>query len=72
MADIGIHFDKAFESRGFADLADAPVDALAGISAADAVALKKALNISTIRDLAENKFVQVAQAVVALAAAGKK
>ncbi len=72
MADIGIHFDKAYASREFADLADAPVDALAGISAADAVALKKALNIVTIRDLAENKFVQVAQAVTALAAAGSK
>ncbi len=72
MADIGIHFDKVYASREFADLADAPVDALAGISAADAVALKQALNIVTIRDLAENKFVQVAQAVTALAAAGSK
>lgn len=72
MADITIYFDKAFETQEFADLAEAPVDALAGISAADAAALKKALNIVTIRDLAENKFVRVAQAVVALAAASKK
>ncbi len=55
----------------FVALADAPVDALAGMSAADAEALKKALNITTIRDLAENKFVRVAQAVIALAPAGK-
>lgn len=48
------------------------VDALAGISAADAVALKQALNITTIRDLAENKFVCVAQAVMAFAAVSKK
>ena len=48
------------------------LDALAGISAADAVALKQALNIVTIRDLAENKFVRVAQAVTALAAVGSK
>ena len=72
MADIAVHFDKAFETREFTDLADAPVDALAGISAADAEALKKALNIVTIRDLAENKFVRVAQAVVGLAAVSKK
>ena len=72
MADIGIHFDKAYEGREFTDLAEVPVDALAGISAADAVALKQALNITTIRDLAENKFVRVAQAVIALAAVSKK
>ena len=72
MADIAIHFDKAFEGKEFAELAEAPVDVIAGLSAADAEALKKALNIKTIRDLAENKFVRVAQAVVALAAAGKK
>jgi hypothetical protein len=72
MADIAIHFDKAFEGKEFAELAEAPVDALAGISAADAVALKKALSITTIRELAENKFVRVAQAVVALTAASKK
>lgn len=71
MADVSIHFDKAFESLEFAALADAPVDALAGISAADAASLKQALNIATIRDLAENKFVRVAQAVIALAAASK-
>ncbi len=72
MADISIHFDKAFEQKEFADLADAPIDALAGVSAADAEALKKALNITTIRGLAENKYVRVAQAVVALAVASKK
>jgi len=31
MADMSIHCDKAFESREFADLADAPVDALAAV-----------------------------------------
>ena len=72
MADISIHFDKAFEVKEFTELADAPIDALAGVSAADAAALKKALNINTVRDLAESKYVQVAQAVVALAAASKK
>lgn len=72
MANIAIHFDKAYESQEFADLAEAPVDAIAGISAADAEALKKILNIKTVRDLAENKYVRVAQAVIGLAAATKK
>jgi hypothetical protein len=33
---------------------------------------KQALNIRTIRDLAENKFVLIAQAVVALSKSSKK
>ena len=67
MADISVYLDKAFEGKEFAELADAPVDALAGVSAADAEALKKAFNVTTIRDLADNKYVRVAQAIVALA-----
>ena len=67
MADISKHFDKAFEQKEFTELADAPVDAIAGVSKADADALKSTLGIKTVRDLAENKFVRIAQAVVALA-----
>ncbi|HZT58019.1 MAG TPA: hypothetical protein VFA21_05255 [Pyrinomonadaceae bacterium] len=66
MADVTKFFDKEFEQKEFAELADAPVDAIAGLSKADADALGQALNIKTIRDLAENKYVLVAQAVVAL------
>jgi hypothetical protein len=72
MADLNSLFDKAFAGQDASALADAPVDALAGVSEADAVALKKALNIKTVRELAENKFVLVAQAVTALANASKK
>jgi hypothetical protein len=46
------------------------VSALQGVSQADEDALKAALNIKTIRDLAENKFVLWAQAITNLA--GKK
>lgn len=67
MADISAYLDKAFEGKEFSDLADAPIDALAGISAGDAEAIKKALGIQTIRGLAESKYVRVAQAIVALA-----
>ena len=72
MADISKHLDKAFESKEFDELAEAPVDALEGLSKTDAEALHKALNIRTIRDLAENKYVLRAQAIVNLARAGKK
>lgn len=67
MASIEKYMDKAFESKEFAELADAPVDALAGVSAADAEALKKALGIKTIRDLATSKYVLWAQAITNLA-----
>jgi len=72
MADIGKHLDKAFESKEFDELAEAPVDELEGLSKPEAEALHKTLNIKTIRDLAENKFVLRAQAIVNLARAGKK
>jgi hypothetical protein len=72
MADVTKFFDKEFEQREFSELAEAPIDALAGISKADADVLKQALNIKTIRDLAENKFVLTAQAVMAFSKATKK
>ncbi len=72
MADITKFFDKEFEQKDFSELAEAPIDALAGISKSDADALKQALNIKTVADLAENKFVLAAQAVMALSRATKK
>lgn len=60
-------FDKAWETREFADLADAPVDALQGVSQGDAELLRQALGIATVRDLATNKFVRWAQAIVKFA-----
>ena len=66
MADVSKFLDKAFEQMEFSVLAKAPVSALAGVSDADAQALKSALNIETIGDLATNKYVLWAQAIVAL------
>ncbi len=66
MADISKIVDKAYEGKDFAEIADAPVDALQGISVADADALKKAFNIKTVRDLATSKYVLWAQAIVGL------
>jgi hypothetical protein len=50
----------------FAALADAPVTAL-GLSSSDAAALEQALDVKTVRDLADNKYVRRAQAIVHLA-----
>ncbi len=72
MADVTKFFDKEYEQKEFSELVEAPVEAIAGLSAADAEALTKALNIKTIRDLAENKYVLIAQAVVALSRTTKK
>jgi hypothetical protein len=72
MADIGKHVVKKYEQMDFDELADAPVDALEGLSEGDAEALQKAFNIKTIRQLAESKFVLRAQAITALAQAQKK
>ena len=67
MADMSSHLDKASELKTFEELADAPLDALEGMSKNDAELLHKALNIRTIRELAENKFVLRAQAIANLA-----
>jgi hypothetical protein len=50
----------------FAALADAPVTVL-GLSGNDADALEQALGIKSVRDLADNKYVRRAQAIVNLA-----
>lgn len=63
MADVSKFLDKAYEGKEFSELASAPVSALQGVSDGDAAALKSAFNISTIHDLATNKFVLWAQAI---------
>ena len=59
--------DKAFESSEFAELRVKSVQAIAGISDGDAMLLKRAFGIDTIQDLAENKFVCLAQTIASLA-----
>jgi len=58
--------DKEFESKEYEDLAENPVSAISGISEGDAALLKKAFGIDNIRELAENKYVLIAQATVTL------
>lgn len=65
-ACTGEIFDKKFESKEFWNLAKKPVSAISGISKGDAALLKKAFGVKKIKDLAENKYVAVAQATVSL------
>lgn len=66
VVDVTQYFIKDYEQKEFKELADAPVTAIEGLSDADAEKLQQAFNIKMVRDLADNKFVRVAQAVVAL------
>ena len=50
----------------FAALADAPVTAL-GLSSGAGDAVAQALGVNSVRDLADNKYVRRAQAIVHLA-----
>ena len=59
--------DKAFESEEYEKLAIKPVSAISGISEEDAALLKKAFGIDSIKELAENKYIDIAQTTVALA-----
>jgi hypothetical protein len=70
-ANLDKLLDKAYEGKDLQELVDAPVEALAGVSEADAAALKTAFNVKTIGDLAGNKYVKAAAAIAALAASAK-
>jgi len=64
--NINKALDKAYETKTLTEILDSPVDAIAGISAGDAVKLKEAFNITTVRQLATNKYFLWAQAIAAL------
>jgi hypothetical protein len=56
--------DAAFEGRTLSELLEAPVDALSGVSAADADHLRAAFGIETVRDLGSSAYVRRAAAMV--------
>lgn len=62
--------DAAYQNKSLKELADAPVDALQGVSAKDGQLLKEAFNVKTVRDLANLKYVRWAQAIVHLSETG--
>jgi hypothetical protein len=70
-ANLDKLLDKAYEGNDLAELVNAPVSALAGVSEGDARFLKDAFNISTIGDLGRNKFFRAATALVDLASSAK-
>lgn len=59
--------NKSYESKSFKELAQAPVDALKGVSETDAKLLQQAFGVKTVSDLANLKYVRWAAAIVALA-----
>jgi hypothetical protein len=70
-ADLAKLLDKAYEDKTLAELVNAPVSALAGVSDGDAKLLAEALNVKTIGDLGRNKFFRAAGALVDLAGTAK-
>jgi hypothetical protein len=65
-ADIHPSSDGQSDVDRLLGLVDAPVAAL-GLSSSAATALEQALEVRTVRELADNKFVRRAQAIVKLA-----
>jgi len=59
--------DKAYEKKTLKEIANAPVDALQGVSENDAKLLKEAFKVKTVSDLAKLKYVKWAQAICTLA-----
>jgi hypothetical protein len=55
-----------YQRMDFDELADAPLEAL-GLTSSDAAALKQALGIRTVCELADHRLVRRAQAIVKLA-----
>ncbi len=70
-ADLAKLLDKEYEDKSLAELVNAPVSALAGVSDGDAKLLTEAFNIKTIGDLGRNKFFRAASALVDLAGTAK-
>ena len=65
----GCPFTRTPAGRPAPDPAELPIDALRGVSEADAEAIRKAFGVKTIRQLAEHKFIRAAQAFTLLAGA---
>ncbi|NBE80161.1 hypothetical protein [Micromonospora rubida] len=65
-ADLTKLVDKAYQDKSLAELVDAPVAALAGVSEGDAKLLKEAFQITTVGDLGRNPYFRTASALVAL------
>lgn len=54
---------KAYRDKNFCELLKAPIEALSGLNKNDATYLRKAFDIHTIEDMANNKFFKAAEAI---------
>jgi hypothetical protein len=63
--------DKEYQDKSLAELVDAPVAALAGVSERTASHLKEALGIKTIGELGRSQYFRTARALVDLADHGE-
>jgi uncharacterized protein (TIGR02271 family) len=70
MVDPKEYLDRRYEDATPGDLPDTPIDALRGLGKAGSDALRKAIGVKTIRDLATNQFVLAAQELLKLAEGG--
>jgi len=59
--------EKKYNPEEFLQLRDQPVEAISGISEGDAALLKRAFGIETIADLAENRYILIAQIILTMA-----
>lgn len=55
--------NKAYRDKDFCELLKAPIEALYGLSKNDAAYLRKAFDIHTIEDMANNKLFKAADAI---------
>lgn len=66
-ANLAKLVDKEYQDKSVAELVDAPVAALAGVSDRAASHLKEALGIKTIGELGRSQYFRTARALVELA-----
>lgn len=69
--DLAKQLDKDYENLSVAEVLDAPVAALSGVSEGDAEKLAAAFGIRTVRDLATNKYFRLAAALAEVDALAK-
>jgi hypothetical protein len=65
-ADLASQLDKAYEDLTLAEVLDAPVAAISGVSEGDADKLAEAFGIKTVRDLGTSKYFRIAAALTDL------
>lgn len=66
--NINAILDDAYAGKCLRELVESPINALRGVSSADAKLLAKAFGVNTVGELADLKFVKWACAIQALAA----